>query len=156
MEPRPLGQVLLLGTTAGVPDASQILTSSLVSIPFATRVGGFRANNLLASSVSVGQVLAIALVIHYANGGGIGDWTQTATRIAAARINIPDGANGFAANLFVNEFGPFGIDAGFRTYVDAGVATTPVPEPATLFLLGLGLAGAKMRLRLRKKLRELT
>ena len=52
-------------------------------------------------------------------------------------FNIPDGANGFAANLFVNEFGPLGIDAGFRTYVDTDVAATPVPDPATLSLLGL-------------------
>ena len=70
----PFVEFYLLGTTAGVPDAGQILMSSLVSIPFATRVGGFQPTiSFSPVSVSAGDVLAIALLIHYSNGGGIGD-----------------------------------------------------------------------------------
>ncbi|MDT4967855.1 MAG: motif [Acidobacteriota bacterium] len=82
------------------------------------------------------------------NGQGTADYLFSLDAAAAARLAAVYNPNlrlGLEATITNAQGGPESF------YLGLGKASTPVPEPATMFLLGTGLAGVAARMRKKRK-----
>jgi hypothetical protein len=137
------GTLYITGTSSGVPDLTQTLTS--VSVPTLSPVSGFQPTIFFSPvTVNAGALLAIVMYVPGA-GGGTNNWVLGGAYsggIAFQGFDGPPILNAFAA------LATSGSDFAFRTYVDTGAS--PVPEPATIGLLASGLIGAGILRRRRR------
>jgi hypothetical protein len=123
---------------SGGPGSTPVIVQSLILRAYDTSGNVVFTANLIDGPHTLAKI---------GNGQGTADYVFGLDSTAAARLAAIYDSNlrlGLEATIHNAEGGPESF------YLNMGPATTPVPEPATMFLLGTGLAGVAARIRKRR------